>query len=269
MKRDARKNGFAAQPSRSRFWPYLSGAGKSYPLTIKDVATTYAQRLNTLTGREGQGTAASINKDRADESIRAELTSTTGQSIGRINKFLTQAEYLSDQCLNKLDQSGADEDFFDAAQPTRRLLVKDMISRGLTQEEIQNEISRDVEEMFQEYERGKKIDRKRWINSLYGTPKEKSAWAPGSRVFGKPQVLIYRRPNGNTPAPKPITPQEIGDRLRELAQELTHIGERIDGNDKRLLQEIGSLVVEMVKLHQSVGCLRESTKERAEHGALH
>jgi hypothetical protein len=259
----------SAEPSRLRARPCPNYQRSIYVKMIKEVGAAYTQRLKALTGREGQGTAASINKDRADESIRTELASSTGQSIGRINKLLAQAEHLTDQCLNKLDRSGADEDFFDAAQPTRRLLVKDLMSRGLTEQEMEKEISRAVWEMFQEYERGKKIDRKHWMKRLNGPSKQTSTWASGREVFGTPQILAYRRPNGNSPDPDPLTAKEIVIRLRELAQELMHIAERADADDKRLLQDIGRMVIEMAKLHQSVRCLRESTMERTDHGALH
>jgi hypothetical protein len=266
---DNTRRGCSAEPSRLRVRPCPNYQRSSYVRMIKEVGAAYTQRVEALTVREGQGTAASINQDRVDEAIRAELASSTGQSIGRINKLLAQAEHLTDQCLNKLDRSGADEDFFDAAQPTRRLLLKNMVSRGLTNEEIKKENSVAMEQMFEEYERGGKIDRKRWLDRLNRTSKEKPAWAPGRRVFGKPKVLIYRRPNGLSPDLRPPTAEEIADRLKVLAREITQIAEGSHGNDQRLLQDIGRMVIEMAKLHQSVRCLRESTMERTDHGTLH
>jgi hypothetical protein len=269
MMQDNRRRGCVAEFTGPKVPRCPISTGRSYPKMIKNVRSSYNQLFEARSAEEMGRVARPLNKEKTEEVIRAELAKSTGQSLGRINKFLAQAEYLTEECLMKLDQAGADEDFFDAAQPAKRLLVKDLMSRGLTQKEIEKEISSAMDQMFQEYEREGKIDRKRWLDRLNGTSKEKPAWAPGRRVFGKPKVLIYRRPNGHSPDLTPPTAEEIADRLKDLAQELMHIAERPYGNDQHLHQEIGRLVIKMAKLHQRVRCLRESRMERVEHGSLH
>ena len=264
-----RRRSLAPESGRPRVRPCANHEDRSYAMTIKDVRTASNQLWKESSNQDPGCISSPLKRERIEQSFRKELARATGQSLGRISKFLAQAEYLTDECLKKLDQSGADEDFFDAAQPAKRLLVKDLMSRGLTQKEIEKEISSAVEQMFQEYERGKKIDRKHWMERLNRTPKENPAWAPGGRVFGKPQTLIYRRPDYHSPVPKPLTAKDVGNRLRELAQEITQLAERPHGNDQSLSQDIGRLLVEMANLRQSVRDQRESTGERVEHGTLH
>ena len=86
--------------------------------------------------RRGEG----FTKNREDN-FRILLAERLGKSYSTICKHLNHAEYLTDDALAILIQTGAKKDFFEDAQMVKQRLLANLKSSGATEEEICTQIS--------------------------------------------------------------------------------------------------------------------------------
>jgi hypothetical protein len=229
-----------------------------YPEIIWSVKSSFEERRQTN----------SCSGDRnSDELIINQLSRETGRSQGMVKKFLAQGEYLTKECVARLSESGADEDFFDAAQQVKRFVVKEMLNKDVTRAQMEKEISRALLKMWREYQQTGKVDTKRWVEN--GVSKEKHTWTQGKETIGKPQILKYSPPNADGPLPRPLEPKQIARRLKNLSKEINETTQKADGKNCDLIQEVGNLLTKMIGLHHSLLRGRESTKGEKTHGTLH
>jgi hypothetical protein len=266
---DSRRRGCAIEPSRPRVRPHPNCDGRSYPKTISKLRSTYTRRWETLTASEGQSAADSINKEKAEDSIRAKLSGLSGQPAQRIDELLAHGEYLTEECIVKLGKRGACKAFFDSAQPVKAILIKNMLIKGLDQKEIEEKISKAVLEMRKEYQGTAKIDRRHWLQSQIETTETKPTWASGTKVFGKPQILKYRPALiDDDSTPKSRTIEDIPRHLDDLAMEVRETSKRGGGKQGELAQKLGRLIIEMAKVYQGTLHQGASSKENTEDGHL-
>jgi hypothetical protein len=251
MKKEVIVSIAASKPAQS---VHLSHVERSYAQTIGDVKNANREMLG---------------KENNEERVIQELSDRTGQSIGRIKKLLAHSEYLSHECLTRLAELGADEDFFDAAQPVRRILTKNMLSRRLTHDQIEKDLSNALLEMWQEYLQRGKIDKNHWLKIRNVTSEQKQAWVPAKKAFGKPQMFKYRPPTGVGPLPGPLKPKQISRRLKALSKEIDEIAQKAEGHQCDLIQEVGKVLIKMISLHHSLLRGGKTTKGGIDHATLH
>ena len=253
-------SGPGMQTGKSTATARLVPVRQSYPEIVPAVKRAYFELRDVI---------MSSGKKSMEHRIRKELSSLTARSLGRINKILADGEHLTDECLAKLCEVAADEDFFDEAQKVKRELVKNMLSKGLSPEEIEQEISSALPEMYGEYEQAGRIDRKRWMARQKGTSKGTRTWSQGKKTFGKMQVLKYRPPSVDGSLPELLEIEEIANLLRRFVRETNRVVERMDSEQCDPVQELGRLAVKMNELHSTVLHRGISTKGETHHGTLH
>jgi hypothetical protein len=246
--------------SRSDTLALVVRVDRMYPEIVGAVKNAYREMRVSI---QPQKTRAS------EEKVRKELSGLTGRSLGRINKFLAHGEYVTNDCLERLCELGVDEDFFDAVQKVKQGLVKSMKSKGQSLEEIEREVSGVLPEIFLEYERKGRIDRKRWLKMCDEEPVKCNTWSEGEGTFGKPQILKYRTPNADCKALRPIEEREVLRRLQHIAREIEKVAERSSDRRCDLVQEIGRLLIKMADLHHSVLDRGISIEEETRYGTIH
>lgn len=121
------------------------GGVARYPEVIRNVRIL-SDRLISSTENPviyphgGARRGAGFTPNRQDN-IRYTLAERLGKSYSTICNYLTHAEYLTDDALAILIETGAKKDFFEDAQMVKRRLLADLKSSGATEEEICTQIS--------------------------------------------------------------------------------------------------------------------------------
>jgi hypothetical protein len=235
------------------------------------VAKTYSEIIwSVKSGFEEKNEAKRrLGKKNSDETIIKELSMETGLSPERIRKSLVQCEYLTEVCLLELTQRRVGEDFYEAAQPVKRLLVKNLIDRGLDHEQIEEAISSALPAMWQEYRQTGRIDKRRWMKVRSPTSEQEQGWVSGEEAIGKSQLLKYRPPNGRGPVPRPLKTKQISSRLQNLSKDISEIAQGTEEKRCDLIQEVGRLLTKMIGLHHTLLHGRESTKGETDNEPLH
>jgi hypothetical protein len=92
-----------------------------------------------------------------EENIRELLAERLGKSKTTINKYLSHGEYLIDYSLNTLIESNEGKAFFEEAQKNKRILIKDLLSEGESEEIIAETVSQNVLSWLEEFHETGKI----------------------------------------------------------------------------------------------------------------
>jgi hypothetical protein len=95
--------------------------------------------------------------DNREENIRELLAERLGKSKTTINKYLGHGEYLIDYSLNTLIESNEGKAFFEEAQKNKRILIKDLISEGKSEEIIAETVSQNMLPWLEEFHETGKI----------------------------------------------------------------------------------------------------------------
>jgi len=238
----------------------------TYPDIIRELRKAYAQLPKARAVQATAHNGSRPNREKIEEAVREELSTATGQSITAIDRCLCHGEYLTEDCLSKLEQRGAGEDFFIEAQHLKSILIKNALVKGLAQEEITREISAAILEMYREYQETRRVNATRWLKDRIETSETVPTRTSGTELFGKPQILKYGSPKTAGSVPKTLTLVEISARLEELARKIRKILERHKERKPDLARELGRLTIEMVKLHQEARQQAVSAKERERDG---
>ena len=233
---------------------------------IKRVRDGYDQLPNTMRMKAMRGNGSRPNMEKIEEAVRKKLARAPGQSIEKIDQCLCHGEYLSEHCLTKLEKTGAGEGFFLKAQHLKAILIKNALVKGLGKQEITNEISAAILEMYREYQETRRVNATRWLKDRIGRSETKPSWASGTEIFGKPRALKHRSRKNPSSVPKPLTPIEISARLEELARKIRKDLERRKEGRHDLVRELGRFTIEMAKLHQEARHRSVSAKERERDG---
>ena len=80
-----------------------------------------------------------------------------GKSKTTINKYLSHGEFLIDYSLNTLIESNEGKAFFEEAQKNKRILIKDLLSEGKSEEVIAETVSQNVLSWLEEFHETGKI----------------------------------------------------------------------------------------------------------------
>ena len=95
--------------------------------------------------------------DNREENIRELLAERLGKSKTTINKYLSHGEYLIDYSLNTLIESNEGKAFFEEAQKNKRILIKDILSEGKSEEIIAETVSQNMLSWLEEFHETGKI----------------------------------------------------------------------------------------------------------------
>jgi hypothetical protein len=96
--------------------------------------------------------------DNREENIRELLAERLGKSKTTINKYLSHGEFLIDYSLNTLIESNEGKAFFEEAQKNKRILIKDLLSEGKSEEIIAETVSQNVLSWLEEFHETGKIE---------------------------------------------------------------------------------------------------------------
>ena len=207
--------------------------------------------------------------EKAQEIIRRDLARTSGRSQGRIDELLVYAEWLSYECLNKLFLFDADEDFMKAAQRVKRLLIKDMLSRGFSHHQMEKEISSDMLKLWREYMEVGKIDRKRWTKELAeGAAGAKSTWQSGKKTFGKSNMLKYNPPKNAKDPKKPFISKEFCLLLEGLENGINVLTKKAVIESPELIPALTKFMGSMKYLHRQISREGHSKSEEVDNGTI-
>ena len=124
------------------------GGWTSYAEKIRDIRTDYDRSLR--------------KRPNSDEEIRVAIANRIDKRVDIVDLRLSHSEYLTVQCLDKLVDKKAEQEFFVAAQKVKRQLLKSPIQKGLSHEEITKRISKAVLAMRTDYRQTRKIDGKNY-----------------------------------------------------------------------------------------------------------
>jgi hypothetical protein len=238
----------------------------SYAAFIKRVRDAYGQLWKAMAIQEKGDGGSLPNMEGIEEAVREELSRATGQPIEQIDIYLLHGEYLTEDCLMKLRERGAGEDFFVEAQHLKVILIKNALVKGQGREEISREISAAILDMHREYQETQKVNAMAWLRNQIESSDAEPTWASGMELFRKPQILRYKPPKGGDLAQKSLTPAEIGARLEELAKRIREIAQRRTKSNGNLAQNLGRLTIEMAKVHQEALDQSVSVKEKKQGG---
>jgi hypothetical protein len=244
----------------------LKHKDRSYPDIISELRKEYAQLSKARAVQAAAHNGSRPDREKIEEAVREELARATGQSIEKVDQCLCHGEYLTEDCLRKLGERGAEEDFFLKAQHLKATLIKNALIKGLGKQEITREISAAVLLMHQEYKQTGKVNATKWLRERAESSETKPTWASGTEIFGKPQILKYSSPKTAGSAPKTLTLAEITVRIRELARETREI---VGGRNKSkagLAQGPARLTAELAKLHQEARHQTVSREEKERDG---
>jgi hypothetical protein len=92
-----------------------------------------------------------------EENIRILLERRLGKKVKTINKYLNHSQFLDDSTLEILIGAAMKKDFFEEAQPKKRLVIRDLKIDGRSDEAITNEVSRKMIPWLEQYEATGKI----------------------------------------------------------------------------------------------------------------
>jgi hypothetical protein len=244
----------------------LKHKDKSYPDIIEELRQEYAQLSKARAVQATAHNSSRPDMGKIEEAVREEIARAAGQPIDQIDIYLLHGEYLTEDCLLKLEHMGAGEDFFLKAQHLKAILIKNALIKGFGSKEINREISTAILEMYQGYQQTAKVNATKWLRDKIGSAETKSNRVSGIELFGKPQILKYRSPKNDGSAAKPLTPAEISLRLEELARAVREI---VGGRNKSkagMVQGLQRLTIDMAELHQEARHRLVSLKEREQNG---
>jgi len=87
-----------------------------------------------------------------EENIRILLERRLGKKVKTINKYLNHSEFLDDNTLDVLIRSEIKKDFFEKAQPKKRIFIRNLKGDGSSDETITTEASQKMASWLQEYQ---------------------------------------------------------------------------------------------------------------------
>jgi len=142
----------------------LPANGKcSYLETVRNVKALYKMMMETRKnlacfhhGGRRRGGEFINNKE---ENVRLILAARLGKAPGTISKYLNHGEYLSDDTIPMLMTAIPDQivkpnkQFFEKAQSNKNKILMELKSEGMSEDEITENLSCCVQQMFEEYKR--------------------------------------------------------------------------------------------------------------------
>lgn len=93
-----------------------------------------------------------------EDNARKVLSIRLGRSPKTINQFLNHADFLNQETLDLLASENAPKEFFEEAQPSKRIELKTLNSRRASNDEITIQISRKMVDWYGEYKATGKIN---------------------------------------------------------------------------------------------------------------
>ena len=188
------------------------GGSRSYAEEIRGIRLVYDE----------------INQERPDrdEEIRDSIAKRKKRTVGFIDICLSNSEYLTERCLDKLVDKNEEHDFFVESQKTKRQIQKLFIEQGLSTEDIAERISGAIWSMRTEYRQTGKINKKEYTKMAKSENWDIKSLQKPSIKPRKP--LEYWTPPKETAEQRPFQRSEIKQKFEAMLREMSSFGNAPD-----------------------------------------
>ena len=220
-----------------------SGGWTSYAEIIRDIRLVYDR----------------IHQERPDrdEEIRDSIAERKKKTVGFIDICLSNSEYLTERCLDKLVDKNEEHDFFAESQKTKRQIQKLFIEQGLSTEDITERISEAILLMRTQFRQTGKINKKEYTKMA-----KNENW--DIKSLQKPSIkprrpLKYWTPPKETAEQRPIRLSDISDQLEVAARKISSLGKKSNIGSADFEQELRKSIQSLCKQFLSIS--QENSQE--------
>ena len=222
------------------------GGSRSYAEEIRGIRLVYDE----------------INQERPDrdEEIRDSIAERKKRTVGFIDICLSNSEYLTERCLDKLVDKNEEHDFFVESQKTKRQIQKLFIEQGLSTEDIAERISEAILLMRTEFRQTGKINKKEYTKMA-----KNENW--DIKSLQKPSIkprrpLKYWTPPKETAEQRPIRLSDITHQLEVAARKISSLNRKSDVDSAVLEQQLRDSIHSLCKQFLSIS--QEDSQEGGE-----
>jgi hypothetical protein len=186
--------------------------------------------------------------ENGENEVRKLMANRLGKSVTTISKYLNHGEFLNSEAIDALVKAGAEKEFFEAAQPYKRKVIKELKSAQKSDSETSAAVSEAILSLSHEY-----LATKKAALTYHQTDQKESLSSeiqnqPGlaNRSSSKPKKFSHW--NGNSSASEDNVRREI----KAVGSELINVIDNKDLTAQRMVEIVSLQIVRLARLIQQL-----------------
>ena len=197
-----------------------------------------------------------------EENVREILAERLGKDLATISKYLNYAEYLNPETLEALVDLKADKRFFEAAQKSKRVLIKNLRQEGHADEHVETQISGALLDLHREYTDTGRIKLRLGLAESDQAEQEDDGGAQNVNcgdVSSRQMLSFSSSPVMDSLQDQPQTVEQIRQELRDTAQRMREIADTLEPGEEQFTQAVGREIFALTKITITAKRLKRDT----------
>jgi hypothetical protein len=197
-----------------------------------------------------------------EENVREILAERLGKNLGTICKYLNYAEYLDPETLEVLVDLKADKRFFETAQRSKRVLIKNLRQEGHSDEQVETRICSALLDMFKEYSDTGRIR----LMLEHGESDQAEEEDAGTEqnvhqdgVSTKQLPSSCSSPATDSLQDQPLTVEKVRQDLRDTAQRVLEIADSLEPSEQEFTEAIRREIFTLTRISLAAKHLKGNT----------